>query len=90
MHLVIDDDITPAGRPMIMVESSLWRPHEYDIEEYQRMVCYFMSKAEVIMDQNQSDKVVVLFNMEGWQLSHAKYGHSYTSLRLNPLQTRSN
>eukprot|EP00729_Bicosta_minor_P025177 gene25177-5518_t len=59
--------VSKSGRPMLMVETSLWRPHEYDVDEYTRMVCYFMSKAEIIMEQNDSDKVIVLFNMAGWQ-----------------------
>ena len=49
------------------------RPHEYDVEEYQRMVCFFMAKSELIMEQNNSDQIIVLFNMAGWQMSHAKY-----------------
>ena len=50
---------------MLWIQLSLWRPDEYDVDEYTAMVVYFLEHLPTL-----GATFVVLFDMEGWRISH--------------------
>jgi len=50
--------------PVLWIQLSLWRPNEYDVHEYEKLVCYFMEHLS-----KQGPGFIVLFDMSGWKIS---------------------
>lgn len=58
--------LSAAGNPVLLVSTALWQPHLYDVDEYGKYVAYFCEHMCAM-----GSRFVVLFDMAGWQFSHA-------------------
>lgn len=56
---------TPAGTPVVFIHLGLWDPSQYSVDEYERYICYFLEHC-----CRSGERFVVLFDLEGWKLSH--------------------
>jgi hypothetical protein len=57
--------ITPAGHAVVFIHMGLWDPSQYGVDENERYLCYFLEHC-----CRTGEKFVVLFDLEGWKLSH--------------------
>eukprot|EP00911_Craspedida_sp_UC1_P002411 UC1_evm1s1800 len=64
--------VNDQGQPVLLIRVSLWNPHQYDVDEYVRLICYFNMLAYGMMEHGVS-RWVVIFDMAGWSLWMAKY-----------------
>jgi hypothetical protein len=62
---------TEDGSPVLEVQVGLWNPHEYDKDDYVTYVGWFEAMLERFMQTHT--QMVVIFDMTGWKLWHAKY-----------------
>ena len=60
---------------VLWIQLSLWRPDEYDVDEYTAMVVYFLEHLPTL-----GATFVVLFDMEGWRISHGFHLRKVQSL----------
>ena len=59
------------GSPVLEVRVAKWNPHEYSKDAYVAYVGFFMAMTERVCAKHT--KYIVLFDMRGWALWHAKY-----------------
>ena len=54
------------GWPIILVRARLWDPHKYSVDEYERMVAFFLENNVRRMDAaNPNGKNFLIFDMKG-------------------------
>jgi len=56
---------TATGIPVVFIHLGLWDPSQYSVDEYERYICYFLEHC-----CRAGERFVVLFDLEGWKLSH--------------------